>query len=205
MIALFQAIVAADHFVDGVEAQAGHNFPQVLCDEAHEVDNVFRFAFEAFAQFSSCVQTPYGQVLRWQTRSIWQPMARSGAVPKPKTSAPKRAAMATSRPVSSLPSTSRVTRSRRRLRSSVCWTSDRPISQAGRHGAGWYAAKRRSRVIAADDDVVGFCFDDTGCNRADAGAGRQFDADRSLAVGVLEVEDKFGQVFDGVDIVMRRR
>ena len=70
------------------------------------------------------------------------------------------------------------------------------------------AGTRRSAgpaVIAADDDVVGFCFDDTGCNRADAGAGRQFDADRSLAVGVLEVEDKFGQVFDGVDIVMRRR
>lgn len=34
-----------------MEAQAGHDFPQVFGDEMHEVDNVFRFAFEAFAQF----------------------------------------------------------------------------------------------------------------------------------------------------------
>ena len=34
-----------------MEAQAGHDFPQVFGDKMHEVDNVFRFAFEAFAQF----------------------------------------------------------------------------------------------------------------------------------------------------------
>mgnify|MGYP006920192474 FL=1 len=70
------------------------------------------------------------------------------------------------------------------------------------------ARPRRSAgpaVVTADNDIVGLGFDDTGGNRADAGAGRQFDANRSLAVGILEVKDEFGQVFDGVDVVMRRR
>ena len=47
----------------------------------------------------SCVATPTGQVLRWQTRIITQPVAISGAVEKPNSSAPSRAPTTTSRPV----------------------------------------------------------------------------------------------------------
>ncbi len=54
-----------------------------------------------------------GQVSRLQTRIITQPMATSGPVPKPNSSAPSRQAMATSRPLISLPSASMRTRLRR--------------------------------------------------------------------------------------------
>ena len=40
----------------------------------------------------SCVATPTGQVLRWQTRIMMQPSATSGAVAKPNSSAPSSAA-----------------------------------------------------------------------------------------------------------------
>ena len=72
---------------------------------------------------------PTGQVFRWQTRIITQPVATSGAVEKPTSSAPSSAATTTSRPVRIWPSAWSITRERRSLRISVCWVSARPISQ----------------------------------------------------------------------------
>ena len=57
-----------------------------------------------------CVATPNGQVSRLHTRIIAQPIVISGAVAKPNSSAPKSAAIATSRPLISLPSVSITTR-----------------------------------------------------------------------------------------------
>jgi hypothetical protein len=72
---------------------------------------------------------PTGQVLRWQTRIMMQPVAMSGAVEKPISSAPSRPAMTTSRPVFICPSTSTLMRDRRLLRTRVCCVSARPSSQ----------------------------------------------------------------------------
>ena len=77
----------------------------------------------------SCVATPAGQVLRWHTRIMMQPMVTSGAVAKPNSSAPNKAAMATSRPVLSCPSVSTTMRLRRLLITSVWCVSARPSSQ----------------------------------------------------------------------------
>ena len=46
---------------------------------------------------------------------------------------------------------------------------------------------------------------DAGGNGADADLGHQLDADTRLWVGVLQVKDQLGQVFDGVDVMVRRR
>jgi hypothetical protein len=45
------------------------------------------------------VAIPAGQVFRWQTRIMIQPRVTNGAVENPNSSAPRRAAMAMSRPV----------------------------------------------------------------------------------------------------------
>ncbi len=76
----------------------------------------------------SCVATPTGHVLRWQARIITQPVAISGAVAKPISSAPSSAATTTSRPVLSCPSVCTQMRERRSLSTSVCCVSARPIS-----------------------------------------------------------------------------
>ena len=61
---------------------------------------------------SFCVATPNGHVSFWHTRIMRQPIATSGAVAKPNSSAPSIQAIATSRPLISLPSVSSTTRLR---------------------------------------------------------------------------------------------
>jgi hypothetical protein len=120
---------AAHHFVDGAEAELGHVLAHLLGDEEEEVDDVLGLAGEAGAQHGSCVAMPTEQVFRWHLRIMMQPMAISGVVAKPNSSAPSSAAMTTSRPVCSLPSVCTRMRLRRSLSSSTCCVSARPSSQ----------------------------------------------------------------------------
>ena len=76
----------------------------------------------------SCVAMPTGQVFRWHLRIMMQPIATSGAVEKPNSSAPSSAAIATSRPVCSLPSVCTRMRLRRSFITSTCCVSARPSS-----------------------------------------------------------------------------
>ena len=45
----------------------------------------------------------------------------------------------------------------------------------------------------------------TGGDGADAHLGHQLDADPGVDVGILQVVDQLGQIFDGIDVVVRRR
>ena len=76
----------------------------------------------------SCVAIPTGHVFRWQTRIMMQPIAISGAVEAPISSAPSSAAITTSRPVRIPPSACSTTRERSPLRTSVCCVSASPSS-----------------------------------------------------------------------------
>ena len=154
----------------------------------------------------SCVATPAGQVFRWQTRIMMQPIATSGAVAKPNSSAPSNAAMTTSRPVFSWPSVSTTMRRRRLLSTSVWCVSARPSSHGRpaclmrglRRGAG-------AAVVAADQHHVRVRLGDAGGDRADADFGHQLHADARVAVGVLQIVDQLRQIFDRINVVMRRR
>ena len=53
--------------------------------------------------------------------------------------------------------------------------------------------------------MVGVGFGHPGGDRADAGLGNQFDRNARLRVDVLEVVNQLRQVFDGVDVMVRRR
>ena len=72
---------------------------------------------------------PTGQVLRWQTRIMMQPMTTRGAVEKPYSSAPSSAATTTSRPVFIWPSVCTMIRSRSLFITRTCWVSASPSSQ----------------------------------------------------------------------------
>ena len=61
-----------------------------------------------FRSTGSCVATPTGHVLRWHLRIMMQPSVTSGAVAKPNSSAPRMAAITTSRPVLRPPSVCRI-------------------------------------------------------------------------------------------------
>mmetsp|Transcript_21023 Transcript_21023/g.39972 ORF Transcript_21023/g.39972 Transcript_21023/m.39972 type:complete len:263 (-) Transcript_21023:3559-4347(-) len=81
----------------------------------------------------SCVAMPTGQVFLWHLRIMMQPMVMRGAVAKPNSSAPSRAAIATSRPVLSCPSVCTTVRARRLLDMRVWWVSARPSSHGNPH------------------------------------------------------------------------
>ncbi|MNQ66421.1 hypothetical protein D3C85_809130 [compost metagenome] len=72
--------------------------------------------------------TPTGQVFKWHLRIMMQPSTTSGAVAKPISSAPSRAAMTTSRPVFIWPSACTRMRLRKPFKTSVCCVSARPSS-----------------------------------------------------------------------------
>src|SRR6266852_185457 len=72
---------------------------------------------------------PTEQVLRWHLRIMTQPIAISGVVAKPNSSAPSSAAITTSRPVCSLPSVCTRIRLRRSFSKRTCCVSANPSSQ----------------------------------------------------------------------------
>ena len=154
----------------------------------------------------SCVAMPTGQVFRWHLRIMMQPMATSGAVEKPNSSAPSSAAMTTSRPVCSLPSVCTRMRPRRSFITSTWCVSARPSS----HGnAGVLdGTERRSAGaagIAGDQHHVGMRLGHARGHRADAHLGHQLHRNARPRVDVLQVVDELRQVLDGIDIVVRRR
>lgn len=59
-------------------------------------------------------------------------------------------------------------------------------------------------VVAGDGDQVGIGLGHTGGDGADAGFCHQLDRNQGLRVDLLEVVDQLGQVFDRVDVVVRR-
>ena len=70
------------------------------------------------------------------------------------------------------------------------------------------ARKRRgagAAGVAGDHDVVGVGLGDAGGDGADAAAGDELDADGGARIDALQVVDQLGQIFDGVDVVVRRR
>ena len=63
----------------------------------------------------------------------------------------------------------------------------------------------RAAVMAGNGQVIGLGLGDTCGDRAHAVFGYQLDADRGAMIGVFQVMDELRQVFDRVDVVVRRR
>ena len=152
------------------------------------------------------VATPTGQVSRWQTRIITQPDTTSGAVAKPNSSAPSRAAITTSRPGLHLPvglhhdAVPQAVEQQRLLRLGQAQLPRRAgvLERRERRGAG-------AAVVAGDEHDVGVGLRHAGGHRADADLGHQLHVDAGARVGVLQVVDELLQVLDGVDVVVGRR
>ncbi len=60
-------------------------------------------------------------------------------------------------------------------------------------------------VITADENDIGSALGHTCGNGAHTGFRNQLDVDPCVGIGVLKVEDKLGQVLNGVNIMVRGR
>ena len=63
----------------------------------------------------------------------------------------------------------------------------------------------RTAIMTRDENDVGVSLGNTGCNRTDTDFGHELHRNTSLRVGVVQVVNELSQVFDGVNIVVRRR
>ena len=149
---------------------------------------------------------PTGQVLRWQARIMTQPVAISGAVEKPNSSAPSSAATTTSRPVCIWPSVCTQMRERRSLRSSVCCVSARPIS----HGtpACWIEDSGEAPVPPSWPAITtwsAFALATPAATVPTPTSATSFTETRARRVRAAQVVDQLLEVLDRVDVVVRRR
>ncbi len=72
------------------------------------------------------------------------------------------------------------------------------LDRGERRGAG-------AAVVAGDEDDVGVRLGHAGGDGADAGFGDELHADLGARVHFLQVVDELREIFDGVDVVVRRR
>jgi hypothetical protein len=173
-----EPIDAADHLLDGAEAELRHDLAHFLGDERMKFTTCSGLPVNFSRRRGSCVATPTGQVLRWQTRIMMQPVATSGAVAKPNSSAPSSAAMTTSRPVLSWPSVSTAMREREvveherlvRLGEAELPGQAGVLDRGLRRGAG-------AAVVAGDEHDVRVRLGDAGGDGADADLGDELHAD----------------------------
>ena len=137
---------------------------------------------------------------------MMQPVAISGAVEKPISSAPSIAAITTSRPVFNWPSVCTTMRERRSLQQQRLLglgEADLP-----RHAGAWIEDSGEAPVPPSWPAIStrsAFAFDDARGDRADADLGDELDRDLRLRVGAAQVVDQLLEVLDRVDVVVRRR
>ncbi len=60
-------------------------------------------------------------------------------------------------------------------------------------------------AVAGDQDMIGLGFGHAGGNRADAHFAHQLHADAGGRVGVLQIVNELGQIFNRVNVMVRRR
>ena len=149
---------------------------------------------------------PTGHVFRWHLRIMTQPLATSGAVAKPNSSAPSSAAIATSRPVFSCPSTCKTTRDAEPVQYEDLLRLGEPdLPRRARVLDRRQRRRARPAVVTGDEDHVGVRLRDARRDGADAALAHELHADARLRVHVLQIEDELREILDRIDVVVRRR
>ena len=204
--ALLQAVDAADHLVHGAEAKLGHDLSQILGHEEEEVDDVLGLPGKFLAQFGilrgdahrAGVQVAlahhdaaHGNERRGGEAELFGAQQRGdGHVAAGLQLAVHLQAHAAAQ----------VVEHQHLLRfGEAQFPGDAGVAnRADRRSAG-------AAVVAADENHVGVSLGHAGGHRAHADFGNQLHGDARLGIRVLEVVNQLRDVFDRVDVVVRRR
>ena len=203
---LLQAVASAHHVFELVEAEVRHDLTQVFCDEAHVVHHILGLAGEAFPELL---------ILRADTEGAGIFVADAEHLAADRDERPGAEAeefCAQEAGDGRIPAGQELA-VRFELHAVAELIQEEDLLRFGKSKLPWKSRMAhagpgrcpRAAIAAADGDTVGFRLDDTGRNGTDTGAGGELDIDLRLVVGILQVEDKLCQVFDGVDIMVRRR
>lgn len=184
---LLQPVVSSHHVFQGMEAQAGHDFPQVFGHETHEVFHIFRFSSKPFPQFFILGADAYGAGIPVadpvhlaaqgdegagaEAEALCPQKGRHGHVP----AGEKFSVRFQLYPVPELVQQEHLLH---------FGQSDFPGKAGMAHaGSGGGAG---AAVIAADGDAVGLGLHHAGSNGAYAAAGSEFHIDFRLRIGIFK-------------------
>ena len=149
---------------------------------------------------------PTGHVPRWHFRIRMQPSVTRAEVPKPNRSAPRSA------PIDHVAAGPHLAVALHEDAIAEAVQNERllRLGQPDFPGrAGVLDRRQRARagaaVMAADQHFVGIAFGHAGGHRAHADFRDELHGDHPAGVGALQIVDQLGQIFDGVDVVVRRR
>ena len=197
---------AADHFVDGAEAEFRHVLANLLGDEEKEIDDVLGLSLELLAQ--------HGILRRDADRAgVEMALAHHDAAHRDQRGRGETeffgAEQSSNHDVAAglqfavglnANAAAQIVQQQNLLR----------LGQAEfpRNAGVLDRTQRRSSgaaAVAADEDDVGVSFRNACGNRADADFGHQLHGDARLRIHVLQVVDQLREIFDRIDVVMRRR
>ena len=201
-----QEICPADHLFHGADAKGSHQFPHILRDEAHEIHHMLRLSAEAGPEplvlggdahgagvqcadphhhAAHADQHCCGEAVFLRSQhgcDHYVPAAHQLSVRLQRNSSPEP--VFHQRPV--------------RLRKSQLPGESRAVNGGSRGGAG-------AAVIAGDQDHLCPGLRDARRDGPDARLAAELHVDPRPAVRVLQIIDQLRQVFDGINIVVRRR
>ncbi len=201
-----QAIDAADHFVHGPKAQLGHDLSSFLGDQEQVIHHVLGLAGKLFPQIGVLRGDPDGAGIQMALphHDAAHGDQRRGA--KAKLFRPQHGGdhhvPAGLQPAVRLQhdATAQIVQHQGLMRFGDAQFPRQPrVLDTGQ--------RRRPGPppVTRDQDMVRKALGDARGNRADADFRNQLDADPRLRIGILQVVDQLFEIFDGIDVVVRRR
>ena len=201
-----QYLGTADHLVDSAEAEHRHIFTNFLRNEVHEVDNIFRLAVEILAQLRIlCCHTHRAGIKITYTHhnaaDSYQRCCCKAEFLRTQQSGDNNIASCHQLTVCfQCYTVTQIIQQQRLMRFHK--------SQLPRQSGMVDGSTRRSTgtaVITADKHNIGTGLNYAGSNRTYANLAYQLDADAGTRISILQVMNKLGQIFNRINIMMRRR
>ena len=201
-----QPIGSTDHLVHGAEPELRHVFAQLLGDEAHEVDDMLGIACELRPQFRILGGNAHrtGVQVADPHHDAAQGDQRAGGETEFLGAQQRCDGQVAARLQLAVGLDNDATAQIVDQQGLMCFGHAQFPRQAGMFDAR-LRGRPRAAVVAADQNDIGMALGDPCRDRAHAHLRHQLHVDAGVVVGVLEVVDQLRQIFDRVDVMVRRR
>ena len=201
----FQQVGAANQFIHGMHAQAGHVFAQILGHKTHKVDDVFRLALKALAQLGVLGADAHGAGIQVAHAHHHAAHGNQRAGAKAELFSAQHGGNGHIAAAHQLAVGFNAHAGAQAVHDQalVCFGKAQLPRQAGIVD-GVARCSAGTAVKTGNQNHFGAGLGNAGGNGANTGFADQLDVDGSLAVGAFQVIDQLGQVLNGVDIMVRR-
>ena len=203
---MFEHVHAADHLVERAEAQLRHVLAHLFGDEEEKVDDVFRLALELGAQHG---------ILRGHAHrtGVEVALAHHDAAHRDQRRGGEAELLGAQQRGDGDVAAGLQLAIGLDADAAAQVVHDQHLLRFGQpelpRNAGVFERSERGRAgaagIAADEHDVGMGFGDAGRHGAHAHFRHQLDGNARPGIGVLQIVNQLRQIFDGINIVMRRR